>query len=982
MSELVRLYQYRTLLSRRQSVAGNVFVAKLKISSQTLPSGGGGTRQWRSWTLPEWNAALVSAVFLQPGRGKTLLSRIDATPRLLRKCTGDAECKAEEARRRFVSAFGNSSSEIMRHFVWLPTIATQTRQLGMPAGFAALYLTLLAASADEATYDEGDFRRRFAALVRPAELSSPPSFADLPALWEHVRSWSRARAERSGDCSILVLPDPKHETRIGYSKRLAFPTYRDEIQLHRALQERGLSSNSDFAAVLKAIYARLNNFSEGFTQEVGEFSSLVSGENFRDAYESPLWGAVKDITWEETLEERRTKGRFCLQLDVSDPLEPALYLLVDDAARKAFGGSGWRELAGSAEFRHLWLPKEGARITLSALGSLFQQRQLGSSKIGRALQNGCLAFLPDAIGNLTTQGEYSDDGQITLLAGEGLAADLVADAKLYGVHCERIQCPEVLQTSELLVFRSVSRASLLRLAQRLPEGVLDLGWKPPRPSLAGGAWFGQTLLLNPASNPFVRMPFAKRGTYSVLGVSGEILLAGDLVACEEGFYIPPKQLAGLLKASKIVFCLEGGDENPGATLEVPLITNAPFGKVMPLADRAAWLVDGEEGFLTPLPSSGQGHRNGAPPSAGATAAPRGLGFEACDQQEWATTELADVEHLPAVMDWLCEALSLRYQSRATLPFSDLKRHVSMACEASGLPAWKLMKLLVTSSWISGVEKRTAPYTLFIPGERTISYETHGEMIVARIVGMFSRAERARLRSGLENGEAVFRVQANDLQSTGCIELHLESEERVKRIADELELTLVRRDIFPSLFAALRRQPAWVKSLGGELRGRRDLSVWNAEKLRWEDCGPDPETKAGTLVRYQGAQRFTFWVFGAGCHWKTDSVVWAWLWRAAIDGKPVGFLARSGDCKFARQVIALPQILSRWWMHWGGGCIASSEEGDLLLVGGCDTRLWQISACRTPSSPVMGIEGSDRAMQRRKLALRLRARAQIRASNSG
>ena len=172
-------------------------------------------------SLSQWNTALVAAFFLRPDRARTTLSRIDATGRVLEQLSGGQNRPA--AKRGFLSAFGSDVQSIKDQFTLSPRIAVLTKRDGIPPNFAALYLSLLAASADDDTFQVGRFRTRFAALLDIDELESF-HFADLPALWKQFASWTKMRAASSGDCAVLVLPDPQHETRIGHAKRLAFPS--------------------------------------------------------------------------------------------------------------------------------------------------------------------------------------------------------------------------------------------------------------------------------------------------------------------------------------------------------------------------------------------------------------------------------------------------------------------------------------------------------------------------------------------------------------------------------------------------------------------------------------------------------------------------------------------------------------------------------------------------------------------------------------
>ena len=160
--------------------------------------------------LSEWNEALVGAIFLDPERTGATVCRMDATGQLLEKISGSDGLEA--AKRKFVAAFGQDASDIRRHY--RRTSISLTQATAVPHTFAALYLTLLAATGDDSTSGEGWFRRRFAAMLKMDELASF-DFLELPMMWQDFARWCERRANLVGDCPRLSLPDPRNENRIG-----------------------------------------------------------------------------------------------------------------------------------------------------------------------------------------------------------------------------------------------------------------------------------------------------------------------------------------------------------------------------------------------------------------------------------------------------------------------------------------------------------------------------------------------------------------------------------------------------------------------------------------------------------------------------------------------------------------------------------------------------------------------------------------------
>ncbi len=55
----------------------------------------------------------------------------------------------------------------------------------------------------------------------------------------------------------------------------------------------------------------------------------------QQAYDSPFWGAVRDITVHTEREQLKENGKYCIQMEFNDSGNPEIYLLMDDAAATA-----------------------------------------------------------------------------------------------------------------------------------------------------------------------------------------------------------------------------------------------------------------------------------------------------------------------------------------------------------------------------------------------------------------------------------------------------------------------------------------------------------------------------------------------------------------------------------------------------------------------------------------------------------------------
>ncbi len=934
-------------------------------------------------SIADWNRALVNAVFFTSNGSRTSLSRIDTTGRLLTQITGGEA--PESAKRRLVEAFGTDPIEIRRHFKWSPRIPVLTFRDGVPPTFAALYLTLLAASADDITYTEGNFRNRFSALFQNfAGLSDVNvNFTELPRLWQQVAGWSCQRAAKQNDCVRLLLPEQKKsERQIGYSKRLAFPTYRDDKNLRSLLSERKLSSDSDFKTINDAIYSQLSAFSDSFREETATFNSHVAKAQYQLAYDSPLWGAVRDITWLDEDEKKQKDGRFCLQLDASDPQSIELYFLTDvTGARLLEPGEKIALSRSRGDYSFVYQTAVGKTSITNALTLNKRHRGISQSRVGKALQAGAIVFFPDVLGSLSTDGEYYDAGTTCFLLRAEIATVLLRTFDHLGLKWAELESPDVLGGWKGFLFPSLSKACLHRISTDLPDGArqfIKKGWMPPQPRLSGGARYQQAILLTPASNPLVSMRAADRGRYQLFGQGMKMVAEGDLINSDDGLYIPPADLIGLSDLQSCRYTFSSGFKTLDAVLEVPVLSEVPVAAIQSITGVEDWLTDGPAGIMVPLAdafNSAKGKGLKYTPIKGSVwplkkelAAP----YLPCDRSALDT-------QLPALL-WLSEALFLRFQRRASLPFDALDSHLRMASDASGIPDWKLKRLLFGSSWLQVLERRTAPYPVVVPGQRTVSHRIQKHGVVARISGMFSIHEQQEILSRLEPHESLRRLKSPNIDlSLGCLELQVSSLDRLmKIIADYGLVQFSDRPLVNPLEGVFHptTQVSWVECIPIEER----VKIWDPRIYSWVDEVADQGVwTRGTLLKKIGRQRNTYWVQGEGGFWSTDSSVWAWILRQVVQGAQLGTLYKNGDVSWTAKIHSLPSYLTKWWIHCGGGCIGIGEEENLVFLGGQDQSSW-VENDPLERKPMWAFDVESQSLTRRALALKLRIRQQ-RKSNS-
>lgn len=911
--------------------------------------------------LSEWNVALVNAIFLDPERAGTNVCRMDATGQLLEKISGTTG--QEAAKRQFIAAFGRDASQVRQ--LYRQTSISLTHATAIPHSFAALYLTLLAGSGDDSTSGEGIFRRRFATMLKMEELASF-DFLELPRMWQEFARWCERRAKAVGDCPRLILPELRNEKLIGYSKRLAFPTFADEKCLRQLVGETGISSSSAFGCVEIAIFSRLNDFSSAFREEALLFHELVAAGNNEEAFNSPLWGALRDIGFALEKKSSESSGRFCLELDMADPLSPELAVLVDARGAKAAG------LAGATPLQRVRPPytcvwrADGFDAPIKPLISLgLRDKNFSQLWMSRALQAGCLPLFPDLFGGLSSDGEYYDDGPVALVALQSQVANIKVIADHLGLTI-RVPVQGGNNRWSVALIPGISRVSLDRLSSEMPASIrllLQPAWKPDRLRIVDAGRYGDAILLNPAASPEVRLRGAAGGSYELVGANGHRIAAGKLEAHGEGFRISPFDLVALTTTAVCNYQL---DVAPGAAGAAAIFSVLPAAPVIPPkehSDPQAWFCDAAGGKLGSLESA-------RPEACSTRAVPerllnRGNGLDFFPPVPEALGARASAAFL-----WLAEALLIRFQQRATLPLEEIKARVASASQASGLQAWMVQRALFASGWLVRVQRRTAPFQVVALGDRVLVLEAPAQRARARLCGLVGGHELVRLRQLLQDGESCApTAQQPEQFSIGTWTLDLADAGRASAIADALGFRLRRRaaalpcPLASELQQALRGAVPAIPSPGPE------TLAWDGGRQRWSD--ERAIFQEASVFCTRGNQRDRYW----GAHrtgvFQTDSFAWALMLARQGAGMPLGFLADDGSLKWHPEFPSIPTPLSNWWMQDGGGSVGIGSDGSVLFLGGGGIGQWDGH---------FGVKGRtsagrrDGALDRRDMALGIRRRA--------
>lgn len=291
---------------------------------------------WRYWTLHQWSEAFFRHFFefTDEDTPVTRLVITDATWHTVTgDVTGDASASPDEMRRAFLGKFPRSRYELDRHLSSLAIRfpGKKVMQRDLHDFFPYLILTCLVAAEYDA--EAGQFPIRLYELLGMQGVGySPLPFDGLGKVWEELANRLRAECKQGRPWRELVLPDPGIEVRIGYSKRLAFPSRNDQQQLAPLLNSLDRSKWLDeppIYPVLSIIESRLCNFSTAFREEFRDFKqSVATGQ---ETTTHPLWSVVLGVLRANSQRNQATAPRPALDLlllmEFDEFDEPILSLL-------------------------------------------------------------------------------------------------------------------------------------------------------------------------------------------------------------------------------------------------------------------------------------------------------------------------------------------------------------------------------------------------------------------------------------------------------------------------------------------------------------------------------------------------------------------------------------------------------------------------------------------------------------------------------
>lgn len=888
---------------------------------------------WKNWKLVDWNHALVQEIFFNSGQIDIPITRINASDRLLSKCVG-ADVNHEEVRNHFIACFGAGPRSVRDKFIMRSVYRQQTLRDDIPPVFAYLFLTLLAGSADANSIGIGQFRLRFSELFQSFHVGEL-SFNDLPKFWNLVAEWSYDRNQRLGDCRVLQLTYRGRETLIGNSKKLAFPTYADERLLSSILDP----DNLDFGQVEHSIRRNLNSFTDQFREEFNDFFSCYHKSDLKGAFDTPLWGVVQDLSLESQRYLASNYGSYSVEIFIPQQQDPEFYLSTNEHGYNLLKDSyPITEVSNNDGGRYLFDLAKGKGLvgTLNDMNSKYPE--LKKMKLWKQLKNDFIPFFPDE-GYLTTRGIFSDGDQCCFLMKNSLYEQLKHKGSIF------LKKPNLVRLGDLYVDWCVlyfEKLQYSELQDLLPENlrrIIGVSWRPAQISLRDGARYGQAYLINPCSNPRFESSKFSSGTYEIVFYNNRQPIVGSL-EMEDGFLrIPPSDISiDLKEISKVKYEATQLSGSGKITKVISTLDRAPISNNFNFNYSDKWVLPGRFGRLISYRDLFNFDSQNTFLSNRVTDYVKpffSLSPEVGSSYRAKLAELSS-SNTPNYLRWLSESLSLRFHSRSNISYGELVIYTKDIANILDVKHSRLRNLLFLSGWLLGLQDRNYQGFSSHLSPRTISVKKRDDQFHCRIAGIFNEAEEYKIMQMLNSDESFYRLSdSNNILSIGAIEIKLVDLEKVTQIIYCFNLILLDEKSYGIPLHAkgipLNNVPL------NSLPNKGGLTIWRGGE--WVDYEVAPKLTQGVIIRHKEANKY--WVFDGKKYLQADNQLAIVLMQCEVKGTALGCIGSSGECIFNSNIFSLPDSLTRWWLHWGGGCISYSDKGEIVFAGNPGLSTWDV-----------------------------------------
>jgi hypothetical protein len=283
---------------------------------------------WSSWDRVRWNRELFLSYFATTDLDAPDVTSLSVSAEDLRRVTGDPLANPDEVKAAFLKSINGSLKGDRKGAKFKKAMVGSGMHQGIPLCFSYLYVTCLAANEILENEDNdgsskkylGEFRKILAELLEIDDVTLDASLAET---WEKLSDFldvNESVIDLDGvtqNLRKLKLPDPGLEVQIGYSKRLVFPTRRDQENLAKVLRDADLLEDAPpIDHVLTSVTKHKNVFSNQFLNAFEEFASARrNGESSSSLLQLRFWTAVISTCTNEILGSDNSKARISILVD-------------------------------------------------------------------------------------------------------------------------------------------------------------------------------------------------------------------------------------------------------------------------------------------------------------------------------------------------------------------------------------------------------------------------------------------------------------------------------------------------------------------------------------------------------------------------------------------------------------------------------------------------------------------------------------------
>lgn len=892
-----------------------------------------GTRTPLQLSWVTWGQKLFEHLFRSPDGEKTL-SRLSSSRRVLEAISG---LPAREAQLNFIRSFGGNRRSILARYDYPVGIPSNSELQAPPIFFSSLYLSLLAAGADEDTNQIGDFRKRFRLMVNAAwdaeifdERQLTNAFGNLPSMWLYVKQWLDKAALKEEGWSQLHLPQvPSHERLIGASKRLAFPSYRDEVKIRQVLLQHKLDSgvlpDRVESVFSREIYSSHSGLTENCREEFQNFSVLLRStlNGVEEAMKTPFWGAICDVGAGTRGDGSSTSKEYCFSVSVEDPsgFEVSLYLntLGTNDSDLFSEGTSYK-----AKYQYQALPSSTEplrEVVRTLLNSDSRNQQL--RKLREALDVGFLSLYVDDEGQINTDAKFSGQApEVYFLVNDSLRAKLMT-APIQKFKNRVIRELALGSQWQLLHFFGLNSATRMELFRLLPSE-----------ATTGIRFFGETKMLALRDgvrlkgtsayvvNRFTRERFCttEKGNAQLNYLEGDLRQDGGLLEFRgPGTFGLPTALKGQKKADlqlEVTVLLPTGRP---LRKKFRCFSHSPYACIPKFLDRTT-VGDGCNGQLD-LESEVY----------------RDL-FETDTEQNKDDyfpspifpSHSVDVELVDVNANEAIEFLCARFESTRRIDLSELRLSFAEARHCGLAQVDHLARRLHNSALIKRVttfgENR---YEYLAAEARYLSMREEGGGYRYTVSGLFNGHERNELCVSLKSHACEIDL-LEEFLSDGLYPLKFFCPRPidVSELESKFSLRLIAvKNLNP--FAGFSVQALLTSKQGGFKASQ--VEYWDPQHFSW---GESVELRNAPikLARMQSQHSTLYYLIVGENVYRTNSVNWAFLWFCYFREGSVAEMSKTSNIIWHRSVRYLPQPFVLWWTHFCGGYVTTVADGRLVMTG--------------------------------------------------